>query len=55
LAAAILRLCSPALRQQLGSAAKKRVERFSLARAEKRMEEIYGELLAANANMQQDH
>jgi L-malate glycosyltransferase len=45
LADAILELRSAALREQLGLAARQRVERFSLARAEKRMKEIYAELL----------
>lgn len=45
LAEAILRLRIPAVRQRMGFAARQRVERFSLARAEKRMEEIYGKLL----------
>jgi glycosyltransferase involved in cell wall biosynthesis len=45
LAEAILELRSAALRQKLGLAARQRVERFSLARAEKRMKEIYAELL----------
>jgi glycosyltransferase involved in cell wall biosynthesis len=45
LANAILELRSAALREQLGLAARQRVERFSLARAEKRMKEIYAELL----------
>jgi glycosyltransferase involved in cell wall biosynthesis len=45
LAEAILELRSPALRQKLGLAGRQRVERFSLARAEKRMKEIYAELL----------
>lgn len=52
LADAILRLRSPELRRQLGEAAHRRVERFSLERAEQRMEEIYGELLHAKGNLQ---
>ncbi len=55
LAGAILRLSSATLRQQLGFAARRRVERFSLARAEKRMEEIYGDLLQAKGNLRHDH
>lgn len=47
LAEAILGLRSAALRQQLGQAARKRVERFSMVRAERRMQEIYTELLQA--------
>ena len=47
LAEAILRLRSAALRQQLGHAARQRVERFSLARAEKRMKEIYARIAAS--------
>jgi L-malate glycosyltransferase len=47
LADAILELRSEPLRQQLGQAARQRAERFSLARAEKRMKEIYAELLQA--------
>ena len=47
LAEGILRLRTPAVRQQMGLAARQRAERFSLARAEKRMAEIYGELLHA--------
>ncbi len=45
LAEAILRLRAPAVRQQMGLAARQRAERFSLSRAEKRLEEMYGELL----------
>lgn len=45
LAKAILELRDPDRRRQFGSAARVRVERFSLARAEQRMEELYGELL----------
>lgn len=45
LAEAILELRSTSLRQKLGLAARQRVERFSLARAEKRMKDIYAELL----------
>jgi glycosyltransferase involved in cell wall biosynthesis len=47
MAEAILELRSATLRQTLGLAARQRVERFSLARAEKRMKEIYAELLRA--------
>ena len=47
LAEAILRLRTLAVRQKMGLAARQRVERFSLARAEKRMAEMYGELLHA--------
>ncbi len=50
LAEAILRLQAPALRQQMGHAARRRVECFSLARAEQRMEEIYGDLLQAKGS-----
>jgi L-malate glycosyltransferase len=50
LAEAILRLRPAGLRQQLGQAARQRVERFSLARAEKRMQEIYAELLQAKGS-----
>ncbi len=47
LAEAILELRSATRRQQLGQVARQRVERFSLARAEKRMKEIYAGLLDA--------
>lgn len=50
LAQAILRLRSSELRQQLGLAARRRVECFSLERAESRMEEIYSELLDLKRN-----
>ena len=50
LAEAILRLQAPTLRQQMGHAARRRVECFSLARAEQRMEEIYGDLLQAKGS-----
>ena len=53
LAEAILRLRSTDLRQQLGHAARLRVEQFSLERAEKRMEEIYGEMLGKIEKLQQ--
>jgi glycosyltransferase involved in cell wall biosynthesis len=51
LAEAILRLREPALRQQFGQAALQRVERFSLMRAERCMEEIYGQLLSSKKNL----
>ncbi len=51
LAEAILRLRDPVLRRQLGHTARQRVERFSLARAERCMEELYGELLSTNRNL----
>lgn len=47
LAEAFLSLRSPELRQCLGQAARRRIERFSLERAEQRMEEIYDECLRA--------
>ena len=47
LADAILELWSPALRQQMRATPRERVERFSRARAEKRMQEMYAELLQA--------
>ena len=46
LADAILSLRSPALRKQFGQAARQRVSRFSLDQAERRMEEIYSEMLS---------
>lgn len=52
LAEAILELRSPELRQQLGQAARRRVEQFSLEQAERRMEEIYSELLTAKGLLQ---
>ncbi len=55
LADAILELRSPVLREQLGLAARQRVERFSLARAEKRMKEIYAELLQAKGATAKQH
>ncbi len=55
LAEAILRLRSAALRQQLGHAARQRAERFSLARAEKRMKEIYAELLQAKGTLPKEN
>jgi L-malate glycosyltransferase len=55
LAEAILELRTPGLRQLLGQAARQRVERFSLARAEKRMKEIYAELLQAKGVFPQEH
>ena len=51
LADAILELESATLRQTMGLAARQRVERFSLARAEKRMKEIYAELLQAKGTV----
>lgn len=45
LAQAILELRDPGRRRQFGNAAGVRVERFSLVRAEQRMEQLYGELL----------
>lgn len=47
LADAILKLRNMELRGRLGREARIRVERFSLDRAEQRMEEIYSELLSA--------
>jgi glycosyltransferase involved in cell wall biosynthesis len=55
LAEAILRLRPLALRQQLGHAARKRVERFSMARAERRMKEIYAELLQAKGALPKEN
>jgi L-malate glycosyltransferase len=55
LAEAILELRSPPLRQELGQAARQRVERFSLARAEKRMKEIYAELLQEKGTLPTKH
>lgn len=55
LAEAILELGSAALRQKLGLAARQRVERFSLARAEKRMKEIYVELLQAKGTLPKEN
>lgn len=55
MAEAILELRSAPLRKQLGLAARKRVERFSLARAEKRMKEIYAELLQAKGTLSKQH
>ena len=55
LANAILELRSSALREQMGLAARQRVERFSLARAEKRMKEIYAELLQAKGTLPKEH
>ncbi len=55
MADAILELRSAPLRKQLGLAARKRVERFSLARAEKRMKEIYAELLQAKGTLSKQH
>jgi glycosyltransferase involved in cell wall biosynthesis len=55
LAEAILRLSSAPLRQELGHAARQRVERFSLARAEKRMKEIYAELLLAKGTLAKEN
>ena len=55
MAEAILELRSAPLRKQLGMAARKRVERFSLARAEKRMKEIYAELLQAKGTLPKQH
>jgi glycosyltransferase involved in cell wall biosynthesis len=55
LAEAILELRPVALRQQLGAAARQRVERFSLARAEKRMKEIYAELLQAKGTLSKEN
>jgi glycosyltransferase involved in cell wall biosynthesis len=52
LAQAILQLRSPELRRELGHAARRRVEQFSLERAERRMEEIYSELLIAKGHLQ---
>ncbi len=55
LAEAILELQSATLRQQLGLAARQRAERFSLARAEKRMKEIYADLLQAKGTLPKEH
>lgn len=55
LAGAILELRSATVRQTLGLAARQRVERFSLARAEKRMKEIYAELLQAKGVLPREH
>jgi hypothetical protein len=40
------------LRQQFGHAARERVARFSLARAEQCMEQLYSELLNSKRNLQ---
>lgn len=50
LADAILRLRATDVRRQLGQAARQRVESFSTERAEKRMEELYSEMLAMREN-----
>ncbi|HZC43969.1 MAG TPA: glycosyltransferase [Acidobacteriaceae bacterium] len=55
LAEAILELRPEALRQQLALAARQRVERFSLPRAEKRMKEIYAELLQIEGGLPKEH
>lgn len=47
LAQAILRLRCTELRKEMGAAALRQVQRFSLERAAQRMEELYGELLSA--------
>jgi len=47
LAQAILSLRSPLVRRQMGEAARRSAERFSLERAEQRMEELYNEFLTA--------
>lgn len=47
LSQAILRLRCTELRKEMGAAALRQVQRFSLERAEQRMEELYGELLNA--------
>ncbi len=52
LAQAILQLRSPELRRQFGHAACQSVKRFSLERAERRMEELYGEMLTLKGNLQ---
>jgi hypothetical protein len=39
----------------MGHAARQRVERFSLARAEKRMKEIYAELLQAKGTLAKEN
>jgi L-malate glycosyltransferase len=52
LAEGILRLREPGLRQQFGHAARERVARFSLARAEQCMEQLYSELLNSKRNLQ---
>lgn len=51
LADAILQLRSPELRARLGQAARQRAERFSLARAEQCMKDLYGEILNSNRNL----
>lgn len=55
MAEAILGLRPLALRQQLGHAARRRVERFSMARAERRMKEIYAELLQAKGALPKEN
>ncbi|MEO6829088.1 MAG: glycosyltransferase, partial [Acidobacteriaceae bacterium] len=52
LAEAILQLHSTPLRQKLGTAARERVEQFSLERAERRMEELYSEMLSSKGILQ---
>jgi glycosyltransferase involved in cell wall biosynthesis len=49
LANAILELCSPELRDRLGKAARARVERFGLERAEARLGEIYEEFVRSRS------
>lgn len=49
LANAILELCSPELRDRLGKAARARVERFGLERAEERLGEIYEEFVRSRS------
>ena len=53
LAEAILRLRSLSLRKELGAAARRRAELFSLERAEERMQQIYGELLSSKGILQE--
>lgn len=52
LAGAILKLRTKRLRTELGRAAQQRVERFSLERAEKSMEELYSEMMKSKGILQ---
>ncbi len=51
LAAAILELRSAAVRRQFGQAARHRVEQFSLEQAERRMEDVYSEMLNSKTRL----
>ncbi len=54
MAEASMELRCATLRKQLGLAARKRVERISLACAEERMKAIYAELPQANSSCQRN-